>query len=410
LLDFADLIASDEFARRARHPDFPAAFTRSRKLPLPALIAVLLSMRAGSQQSMLDSFFGTLCGEGQLAREVSDRAFAKSRARLHQPALVWLNDWLLERADTCAVVPRWHGWRLVAADASVLMPGLRACHRTRSLAAADQRLFALYLPAAELTLHASVHDASESERAMLMQALDKLKPDDVLLLDRGYPAAWLVNLLNERGIRFIMRCDNNRGWRAVREFMRGDDQEALVQLNAPNAQEVQDWQCSAHAPTVRLVRNVAPNSRVRVLATNLQAHEVPAHAFGDLYHQRWRIEEAFKRLKSRLHLEAVSGLTQQALIVDVAAKILADNIAAIMCTTATGQHDLASRSSKCNRTYAAQVLQRLLPPVLLAVGDVLAAISNAVHLLANTTQRFLPGRSQPRPAHRKPHPNLAYKG
>ena len=29
-------------------------------------------------------------------------------------------------------------------------------------------------------------------------ALDKLGPSDVLLLDRGYPAAWLVNLLQER--------------------------------------------------------------------------------------------------------------------------------------------------------------------------------------------------------------------
>ena len=49
-------------------------------------------------------------------------------------------------------------------------------------------------------------------------------------------------------------------------------------------------------------------------------------AFGELYHQRWRIEEAFKRLKHRLHLEAVSGLSQHALLVDVAAKVLADNM------------------------------------------------------------------------------------
>ena len=30
--------------------------------------------------------------------------------------------------------------------------------------------------------------------------------------------------------------------------------------------------------------------------------------FADLYHQRWRIEEVFKRLKHRLNLEDVSGL------------------------------------------------------------------------------------------------------
>jgi len=30
---------------------------------------------------------------------------------------------------------------------------------------------------------------------MLVEALDLLSPDDVLVLDRGYPAAWLVALL-----------------------------------------------------------------------------------------------------------------------------------------------------------------------------------------------------------------------
>ena len=106
---------------------------------------------------------------------------------------------------------RWQGLRLVAGDASVLMAAIRQCRRTKRLAAPDQRLFALYLPGAELTLHAAVHSASEAERAMLANALDKLGPDDVLLLDRGYPADWLVNLLNARGLRFIIRCDTSSG-------------------------------------------------------------------------------------------------------------------------------------------------------------------------------------------------------
>ena len=55
---------------------------------------------------------------------------------------------------------------------------------------------------------------------------------------------------------------------------------------------------------MRLVRNVATGAKLRVLLTNLSADQVPAAAFGDLYHQRWRIEEAFKRLKHRLHLAA----------------------------------------------------------------------------------------------------------
>ena len=78
---------------------------------------------------------------------------------------------------------------MVAGDASVLLPAVRPCHLKRSAAAPDQRLFVLYLPGAELTLHASVHSPSVDERSMLMEALDQLGPDDVLVLDRGYPAA-----------------------------------------------------------------------------------------------------------------------------------------------------------------------------------------------------------------------------
>jgi hypothetical protein len=422
MLDLSEQIASDAFAQRARHPEFPNAFTRARNLPLPALITALLSMRAGSQQVLLDSFFGTLCAAGGagagLVRGVSDRAFAKARSHLHMPALSWLNDWVVARVDAAGRVPRWRGLRLVAADASVLMPAIRACHRTRSLASGDQRLFALYLPGAELTLHARVHDAVESERAMLVAALDRLGPDDVLLLDRGYPAAWLVALLCERGIRFVMRCDKqNGGWASVRRFLHSGAEHAQVKLSAPSRQEVLDWDCPAGAPEVRLVRSVSSNAQVRVLATNLSEADFPAECFGELYHQRWRIEEAFKRLKHRLHLEATSGLSQQALIIDVAAKVLADNLASLMCAAALARrnkHTAAPPPTKplrCHRGYAATVMLGMLPPVLLCVGDVVGAIADAITLLARECRRSSPGRSSPRPVrHVKPHPRYAYKG
>ena len=77
-------------------------------------------------------------------------------------------------------------------------------------------------------------------------------------------------------------------------------------------------------PGVRRVRQTSPNGQVRVLATNLDSAGFPAALFGDLHHlhhPRWRIKEAFKRQKHRLKLESVSGLSQQALIIDVAAKV-----------------------------------------------------------------------------------------
>ena len=178
MLEFSERIASEEFAQTARHPDFPNAYTRSRKLPLPALIAALLSMRNQSQQAMLDGFFASVNATHELSRVVSDRAFAKARDRLHLPALAALNDWVVARADAAGLVPRWCGLRVVAADASLLMVATRACLLSRLAFERVQRLFVLYLPGAELTLHASVHSQHVAERRMLVEALNVLGPPE----------------------------------------------------------------------------------------------------------------------------------------------------------------------------------------------------------------------------------------
>lgn len=104
MFELSEPIASDEFAKLARHPGHAKAFTRSRKLPLPALIAALLSMRNQSQQAMLDGFFASILDTAGPRREVFDRAFAKARDRLHLPALVSLNDLVVGRANEAGLI------------------------------------------------------------------------------------------------------------------------------------------------------------------------------------------------------------------------------------------------------------------------------------------------------------------
>ena len=95
------------------------------------------------------------------------------------------------------------------------------------------------------------------------------------------------------------------------------------------------------------------------MATNLAASELSAAVFGQLYHERWRIEEAFKRLKHRCKLESVSGLTQHALMVDVHAKVLADNLASLVCIGASKVAGFEGKQRTCDHAYAGPCLQRL---------------------------------------------------
>jgi hypothetical protein len=116
-----------------------------------------------------------------------------------------------------------------------------------------------------------------------------------------------------------------------------------------------------------------------------------------------------------MHLEAVSGLSQQALIIDVAAKVLADNLASLLCMCALADgpaHQLGPHPQRqCNRGYAAAAMLRMLPSVLMFVGDVLTTICQTLDLMRRTTCRIIAGRSSPRSKnHLKPHARYAYKG
>ncbi len=419
LADFCSHLYSPAFAESARSPDHPQAFTRTRKLPLPTLIAALLSFRGGSVQSELHTFFAHL-GVSDPSALVSDRALAKARSKLHVPALWALNERLIDTLADAAQLRLFKGRRLVCADGTVFAPAQRACLRTRSLAAPVQRALGLYLPGNELMLHMAVGPETEGERQMLFDVLDRLRPGDVLILDRGYPASWLVQVLAVRGIDFIIRCDSTQGWGAVRSFMRSAEQERWDWLSPTDAAQANTWELDGPAQMrVRLVRQISLSGQIRVLATSLGEEVASAAELADLYHGRWRIEEAFKRLKHRLGLESVSGLSQHALLVDVAAKVLADNLAAMLnralalgdeMPAATGEGETTGASKQVNRAHAAKLFSRWIGPALLLAGDMAERVHDWVKTLMRCTTRYVPGRSRPRnPNHSKPHPSQAYK-
>lgn len=261
-----------------------------------------------------------------------------------------------------------------------------------------------------MMLAASLHSVHENERQMLFQHLDRLSTGDLLLMDRGYPCRWLPAVLNQRDIAFCMRVEKagNTGFAYVRDFLRSGQNEQIASLRAPDRLDAQDYDCPTEPQTVRLIRHVAPKAKVRVLMTNLlDMTRFPAAAFGDLYHQRWRIEEAFRRLKHRLNLEHVSGLSHLAVMQDFAAKVLCDKFQAL--TTLTASHDAQlPPAQRINRAFAHTVLKPLFPALLLGL-EVANLLHDALTLIARRTFIHRPGRSKPRKQRPKPHKFMTQK-
>ena len=368
------------------------------------LVAMIAGFKA-SVQNELNAFFAHLTQHADMLRLASAQAFSKARMKFSFTAFVKLNECLLQLIDEHLTTPRWQGLRVVAADASKMQLFLSDATRRK---VRDVIAFALYLPGLEMTLAASLYSANTGERQMLFEHLEKLAADDLLVLDRGYPARWLIAHLTQHGRHFCMRVDAS-GFATVKTFLRSGITDQIVTIAAPDVNDCVDYECARTTTMVRLVRVVNPNGKIHVLMTSLlDGVAYPASAFGALYHSRWRIEEAFKRLKHRLAWENTSGLSWLAAKQDFTAKVVADNLHAL---TALEALDCAAIPDgyKVNRTYAFAHLKRCLPRWLLTAMPSDEQFAAVVAELARNLIRFVHGATKPRPPHLKHHRKHAYK-
>ncbi len=122
------------------------------------------------------------------------------------------------------------------------------------------------------------------------------------------------------------------------------------------------------------------------------------------------VAQLFKRIKHRLRLEAATGLTHLAFQQDFAAKIVADNLHALLTAIPpTADAPPTELDSRPNRTYAIGALRPILTGCLLRVSACMDGLTSALDVIARTRCRIQSGRSYPRPPRTKPHVYSAYK-
>jgi len=123
--------------------------------------------------------------------------------------------------------------------------------------------------------------------------------------------------------------------------------------------------------------------------------------FKALYHQRWGVEENYKRLKQWVEVENFSGKSALSVKQDFYAKMVAMNLTALMAMAAqkvvskkTQHHRLkyqvnfAQALSKMKHTIVGLVQQ--------AHSDIAARIRWTIIYISKTIEAVRPGRSSPR--------------
>jgi hypothetical protein len=384
------------------------------------LVSFLLCSFKGSLQTLLDDLFATL--DGASLRAVTKSAVSQARQKLKATAFAALNDSLIGLLNELLPEPRWQGLRLVATDSTTLrLPpwqenqdefGVQTDTAGQPYVLA--RALGLLATTSKLMIKTVVGRFDDAERTLLASLLPNLAGNDLLIMDRGFPAVWLFTLLQQRGLPFLARMDGNQ-WPIVEGFLRSSLSETVVTIpvSAHARRQAQAAGMSLIDKTLqlRLIKVVLSTGHIEVLATSLiDSHAFPAQDFGELYHARWNIEETFKVLKHRLYLEQFTGELPESIRQDIHAKIFTANLAEALAREAYDSlpGEKAARYFP-NVTYILNSLKnRLFGWLIQRVPH--DQVLELIALYARTLERKRPDRKAPRLKNRvSPKPKRQYR-
>lgn len=155
------------------------------------------------------------------------------------------------------------------------------------------------------------------ERAAAEPLLARLQRGDVAILDRGYPARWLLALFVDHGVDLVMRMTAAKAgaWPEVQDFLASGAKAAIVPISLGKNRTVMARLIRRNPPRGRPLRHQRRETMV-ILTTLLPRHGFEAKDIIDLYGKRWGIESLFREMKEsftieRFHARTLVGIQQE---------------------------------------------------------------------------------------------------
>ncbi len=212
------------------------------------------------------------------------------------------------------------------------------------------RVSKMFDPLNRISIDAIISPKSVGERELAARYFFKLTVGDLVLLDRGYPANWLLNLIMCIGADFCARVSATK-WKIIRKFVNSGKQEAIISLPVftSSIEKYKELGLEISSLKLRLIRVELDTGEVEVLITSLIGKKaLSCELFRELQHLRWPVEEYYKKMKSWIEIENFSGKSVESVHQDFYPKVFAKNFTAILARTTSDDIDAAYKTRKYN--------------------------------------------------------------
>jgi hypothetical protein len=265
------------------------------------------------------------------------------------------------------------------------------------------RLSQMFDPLNKVSLDALIAPKSIGERELAALHCKHLLANNLLLLDRGYPAFWLFKLVLQNGAQFCSRISTTK-WKVVRKFYRSGAFEKVVEIPPPitSLEKCLRYRVDTEPLRCRLIRIELDSGQTEILITSLtDTTQYPYEVFKELYQCRWPVEEDYKVIKVWLTMENFTGKTVQSVYQDFYAKIFSKNLTSILAFSTTDT--IEQSKSDCIHKYKvnfAQALSKTKHVLVLLLQRSFRQTQRLIESLQNiycqTIEAIRPGRKYPR--------------
>jgi len=148
-----------------------------------------------------------------------------------------------------------------------------------------------------------------------IEYFEELKGEkDIVIFDRGYPSKELIEMLDNRKIKYLMRVSKSFN----KEIDNTNEEDFQININYNNK-----------VTEVRVIKVILDTGEIEMLITNLRKDEFKAEEFKELYFKRWSIETKYNTVKNKLKIETFSGKTKTSVEQDFYATMYLSNIVSI---------------------------------------------------------------------------------
>jgi hypothetical protein len=299
--------------------------------------------------------------------KASKSAVSTARKKLKPSVFVELNTEMIHEYERTTSLATWNGMRMIAVDGSMctvpdeqeIMEHFGVWNGTNGTPCPKARISQMFDVLNHLTIDALIRPKKEGERELAALHFTKLMPSDLVLLDRGYPAAWLFSLILSLDAHFCARVKISQ-WKIIKKFFNSGKKEKIVKLPQayPSIRMCKEMGLDTTNIRVRLIRIELPSGETEILITSLlDKDRFDYDVFAELYHMRWPVEEDYKIMKCRIQIENFSGKTIRSVYQDFHAKVFSKNLTMIIVNSVQPLANL--KTAKRKYKYHINITQAL---------------------------------------------------